>query len=172
MWERLAAGIKEIQNHNASSLSYEEHYRYAYNMVLYKSMSMATSVRSLGAATDSSDGDQLYSGVKQLIAEYLDHLAATLIVPAFPRSDPYLSSAGAGGSSHAGTGVASGSGSGSGSYRATGKGSAQAVERAVEGDVFLKSVKGVWEDHTASMRKVRDILKYMVSLFVARNRRR
>ena len=36
MWERLAAGIKEIQNHNASSLSYEEHYRYAYNMVLYK----------------------------------------------------------------------------------------------------------------------------------------
>lgn len=37
MWERLAAGIKEIQNHNASSLSYEEHYRYAYNMVLYKS---------------------------------------------------------------------------------------------------------------------------------------
>lgn len=36
MWERLAAGIKEIQNHNASSLSYEVHYRYAYNMVLFK----------------------------------------------------------------------------------------------------------------------------------------
>lgn len=43
MWERLAAGIKEIQNHNASSLSYEEHYRYAYNMVLYKSTSAVQS---------------------------------------------------------------------------------------------------------------------------------
>jgi cullin 3 len=108
--------------------------------------------------------------VKQLITEHLNHLAATLIVPAFPRTDPYLSSAGAGGSSsHAGPSGASGSGSGSGSrsrsggYKTTGKGSAQAVERAIEGDVFLKSVKGVWEDHTASMRKVRDILKYMVS---------
>lgn len=110
--------------------------------------------------------------MKQLITEHLNHLAATLIVPAFPRTDPYLSSAGAGGSSsHAGPSGASGSGSGSGSgsrsvsggYKTTGKGSAQAVERAIEGDVFLKSVKGVWEDHTASMRKVRDILKYMVS---------
>ena len=166
MWERLAAGIKEIQNHNASSLSYEEHYRYAYNMVLYKSeLTWPRHARMYGRA-DKKDGDQLYSGVKQLIVEHLDHLAATLIVPAFPRSDPYLSGATAGpsGSRASGPGSAPASGAGPSSYRATGKGSAQAVERAIEGDVFLKSVKGVWEDHTASMRKVRDILKYMVRL--------
>lgn len=35
-WDRLSLAIKEIQNHNASKLSFEEHYRYAYNMVLFK----------------------------------------------------------------------------------------------------------------------------------------
>lgn len=34
MWERLARGIGHIQNHNIGNLSYEEHYRYAYNLVL------------------------------------------------------------------------------------------------------------------------------------------
>ena len=34
----------------------------------------------------------------------------------------------------------------------------------MEGDRFLKAVKGVWEDHTGSMRKLKDVLKYMVSL--------
>ena len=35
-WTKLSYAIKEIQNHNVSKLSYEEHYRYAYNMVLFK----------------------------------------------------------------------------------------------------------------------------------------
>lgn len=35
-WAKLSIAIKEIQNHNASKLSFEEHYRYAYNMVLFK----------------------------------------------------------------------------------------------------------------------------------------
>ena len=84
------------------------------------------------------DGDQLYTGVKQLVAEHLDSLAEDRIVPAFPRS--------------------------SGTHGA-GKlgGGAEAVERAMEGDRFLKSVKGVWEDHTGSMRKLKDVLRYMVS---------
>lgn len=34
MWNRLAHAIGEVQNHKASTLSYEEHYRYAYNLVL------------------------------------------------------------------------------------------------------------------------------------------
>lgn len=34
----------------------------------------------------------------------------------------------------------------------------------MEGDRFLKAVKGVWEDHTGSMRKLKDVLKYMVGL--------
>jgi len=38
-WAKLSTAIKEIQNHNASKLSFEEHYRYAYNMVLFKSQS-------------------------------------------------------------------------------------------------------------------------------------
>jgi cullin 3 len=85
------------------------------------------------------DGDQLYAGVKQLIAEHLDALAEERIVPAFPRS--------------------------SGTHGA-GKlgGGAEAIERAMEGDRFLKAVKGVWEDHTGSMRKLKDILRYMVRL--------
>ncbi|RSH91470.1 cullin-3 [Saitozyma podzolica] len=107
------------KNHNASKLSFEEHYRYAYNMVLFK------------------HGDQLYTGVKQLVAEHLDSLAEERIVPAFPRS--------------------------SGTHGA-GKlgGGAEAVERAMEGDRFLKAVKGVWEDHTGSMRKLKDVLRYMI----------
>lgn len=35
-WSKLSVAIREIQNHNASKLSFEEHYRYAYNMVLFK----------------------------------------------------------------------------------------------------------------------------------------
>ncbi|KAE8541583.1 hypothetical protein D1P53_001751 [Cryptococcus gattii VGV] len=112
-WAKLAAAIREIQNHNASRLSFEEHYRYAYNLVLFK------------------HGDQLYNGVKTLVVEHLDRLAEEKIVPTFPRS---------------------------GGTRGAGKlgGGAEAVERATEGDRFLKAVKGVWEDHTGSMRKLKD----------------
>ena len=35
-WAKLAHAIQEIQNHNASKLSFEEHYRHGYNMVLFK----------------------------------------------------------------------------------------------------------------------------------------
>ncbi|KIR27807.1 Cullin 3, partial [Cryptococcus deuterogattii LA55] len=102
----------------ASRLSFEEHYRYAYNLVLFK------------------HGDQLYNGVRTLVIEHLDRLAEEKIVPTFPRS---------------------------GGTRGAGKlgGGAEAVERATEGDRFLKAVKGVWEDHTGSMRKLKDVLKYM-----------
>lgn len=80
----------------------------------------------------------LYNGVKELVAEHLDSLAEQRIVPTFPRS-----------SGTAGGGKLNGG--------------AEAVERALEGDRFLKAVKSVWEDHTGSMRKLRDVLKYMVS---------
>jgi len=65
-WQTLSKNIKEILNHNASNLSFEENHRYAYNMVLYKS------------------GDILYRGMKQLVAEDLDRLAQQEIIPAFP----------------------------------------------------------------------------------------
>lgn len=34
MWARLSMAITQIQKHNISKLSYEEHYRYAYNLIL------------------------------------------------------------------------------------------------------------------------------------------
>lgn len=34
--ERLKEAIQQIQHHNVSQLSFEETYRYAYNLVLHK----------------------------------------------------------------------------------------------------------------------------------------
>ena len=42
-------------------------------------------------------------------------------------------------------------------------GGAEAIERAMEGDMFLKALKGVWDDHTGSMHKLTAVLRYMVS---------
>ncbi|KAF5377370.1 hypothetical protein D9757_008038 [Collybiopsis confluens] len=65
-WSNLSKNIREILNHNASNLSFEENHRYAYHLVLYKS------------------GDILYRGMKQLVAENLDKLAVEQIQSAFP----------------------------------------------------------------------------------------
>ncbi|CAK5283786.1 unnamed protein product [Mycena citricolor] len=65
-WSDLANNIREIQNHNAQNLSFEENHRFAYNMVLHK------------------NGAMLYNGVKELITENLDHLANTQVIPVFP----------------------------------------------------------------------------------------
>jgi cullin 3 len=75
--------------------------------------------------------------VKELVVQHLDELAEKKIVPAFPRS--------------------------SGTHGA-GKmgGGAEAIERALEGDMFLKALKGVWEDHTGSMHKITAVVRYMV----------
>ena len=64
----LAKGIREIHNHNVAKLSFEENYRYAYNLVLYR------------------NGDMLYTGVVELITENLKKLAKEQILPAFPTS--------------------------------------------------------------------------------------
>ncbi|KAF9477929.1 Cullin-domain-containing protein [Pholiota conissans] len=73
-WEDLSKNIREIQNHNASNLSFEENHRYAYNMVLYK------------------HGETLYNGVRNLVIENLETLAGEEIVPTFPTgtSDPSM----------------------------------------------------------------------------------
>lgn len=64
-WVRLSHAIKEIHNENAAALSFEENYRYAYNLVLFHR------------------GDFLYKGVAALIVENLSRLTNELIVPAF-----------------------------------------------------------------------------------------
>lgn len=111
-WTKLKHNMIEIQNHRAGSLSYEENYRYAYNMVLYK------------------HGEPLYKGACQLIADNLEKLAQQAIVPSFP--------------SGAGT---------------------DPVQRSQESEVLLKAVRQVWEDHTSSLSRLRDVLKYMVRTF-------
>ena len=108
-WNLLSNAIREIQNHNASHLSFEENYRYAYNMVLYK------------------QGTILYEGVKKLVSENLDKLALELIVPAFPVA-----------------------------------GENDTVQDGQDGERLLRAFRTIWEDHTSSMSKLRDLLKYMV----------
>ncbi|KAH9808719.1 Cullin [Melampsora americana] len=73
-WSRLAKAITEILNHNASKLSFEEHYRYAYNMVLYK------------------QGTKLFNGVRDLVAHHLDDQANQKIKPNFPSQERFLKS--------------------------------------------------------------------------------
>jgi cullin 3 len=38
----------------------------------------------------------------------------------------------------------------------------EAVEMALEGERFLRTIKQVWEDHVAIMKKMQLVLKYMV----------
>ncbi|KAL1410816.1 hypothetical protein Q8F55_001759 [Vanrija albida] len=82
------------------------------------------------------EGPMLYKGVKELITEHLDLLAEERIVPAFPRA--------------------------SGNHTAGKLGGGQeAIERAVEGDRFLRAVKGVWDDHVRAMRSMNHVLAYL-----------
>ncbi|KAJ7066932.1 Cullin-domain-containing protein [Mycena amicta] len=106
-WSDLSNNIREIQNHNAPNLSFEENHRFAYNMVLHK------------------HGDMLYNGVVQLVAEHLERLANDHIVPAYP----------------------------SGAFDQTGQGQ--------EAEILLKALRYVWDDHTSSMVRLGQILKYM-----------
>lgn len=41
-------------------------------------------------------------------------------------------------------------------------GTGDPIQRGQEGEVLLKAVRKVWDDHTSSLSKLRDVLKYMV----------
>lgn len=87
MWERLARGIGHIQNHNIGNLSYEEHYRYAYNLVLVSQTLQIQRYHmliTLNVSRQWQNGDVLYSGTRKQIEEHLMRLCAEKIVPAFP----------------------------------------------------------------------------------------
>jgi len=60
-WETIRDAIYKIQNKQASSLSYEELYRTAYNLVLHK------------------HGEMLYTNVKNTTAELLKPIAEDLL---------------------------------------------------------------------------------------------
>ena len=42
------------------------------------------------------------------------------------------------------------------------------IQKAQNGERFLKAVREAWDDHIGSMSKLRDLLKYMVSLTLTR----
>lgn len=114
IWSKLSHNIKEIQNHQAANLSFEENYRFAYNMVLHRR------------------GDKLYNGVLELVTQHLEHLATTQVVPTFPA-----------------TGAA-----------------ADLMQQNQQGEMFLKALRAIWDDHVMSMEKLAQVLKYMVCAHV------
>ncbi|GAA6008585.1 hypothetical protein JCM10207_007167 [Rhodosporidiobolus poonsookiae] len=122
--DRLKDAVLAIQQHNASQLSFEEHYRYAYNLVLHKK------------------GHLLYSAIGELISAHLEKETAAKIVPVFPKGASAVASA---------SGTQSGS-----SVVAT-----ENVAQAAAGQLFLDTLRSVWDDHTACMSKLRDVLKYL-----------
>ena len=41
-------------------------------------------------------------------------------------------------------------------------GTGDPMQRSQEGEMLLKAIRKVWDDHTSSLSKLRDVLKYMV----------
>jgi hypothetical protein len=117
-----------------------------------------------------SDGDKLYKGLTQIIAHHLDTLAERDIVPTFPRTGIMMDTSTIG---PAASGLANGNttainskteigASGSGGSMDLAANESEAVEMALEGERFLRTIKLVWEDHIAIMKKMQLVLKYMV----------
>ncbi|KAJ9119446.1 hypothetical protein QFC24_005679 [Naganishia onofrii] len=179
IWKRLSAALREIQNHNASKLSYEALHRYSYDMVLYHNhyANILTCnhlcVSFLTLFVNFLDGDKLYKGLTQIIAQHLDTLAERDIVPTFPRTGIMMDTSTIG---PAASGLANGNttainskteigASGSGGSMDLAANESEAVEMALEGERFLRTIKLVWEDHIAIMKKMQLVLKYMDKVY-------
>lgn len=142
MWARLADAIVQIQRHNISRLSYEEHYRYAYNLVL------------------NQQGDMLYAGVARLVEAHVARLVTQHLVPAFPLDAAATDAArdafaAPGGSVSAALGLVPRSDA------------AQPVLAGIPArERFLSAATAVWDDHCSCMGKIRDVLKYVDRVYV------
>lgn len=183
MWLRLAHAISQIQNHNISKLSYEEHYRYAYNLVLHH------------------QGDMLYRGVKKQIQAHLDRLCREKIIPAFPPGGAASVSAGIIlpesllRQSHATSASSpqSRADSDSAAPSTSAKGKAKAVEnddptssaaalatmsatqagdradavaRVQAGERLMTAIRDTWLDHRSCTSKISEVLKYFDRAYV------
>lgn len=84
----------------------------------------------------------MYNSLATLVAQHLEKEAKARIVPVFPPSS---------GSVNLSAGTVSQAGS-----------SANMISAASAGQLFLDSLREVWEDHMACMSKLRDVFKYMV----------
>lgn len=153
MWSRLSAAIAQIQHHNISQLSYEEHYRYAYNLIL------------------NQQGDMLYNGVRKQVQEHLAHQCDTQLVPAFPLSPDEAHAASEAISTSGG--VTKGKAR-EDPARVLGllPGNADAILRTIPAcERFLSAVTSVWDDHCSCMSKIRDVLKYVDRVYVPNHHR-
>lgn len=126
-------------------------------------------------------GTQLFHGVRNLVTTHLEAESVRKIVPRFPpqstaslssgRADPNAAAAPLSGSPQALVDGKAVKGKGRADVAGgTATGLAHGISNPTDrlalvqaGDQFLKAVKGVWDDHVSCMRKLRDVLKYMVS---------
>jgi len=69
-WKKLKNAFYEIFNKNAGELSFEELYRYAYNLVL------------------SKEGSKVYNGTCKIMEERLKEISDEQIKPSFPVYEP------------------------------------------------------------------------------------
>ncbi|MCO5573491.1 hypothetical protein L7F22_027262 [Adiantum nelumboides] len=179
MWNRLSRAIGNIQNHDIGSLSYEEHYRYAYNLVLF------------------DKGDLAYRGVKAQIIQHLIQQCADTVVPAFPTGAAATPTAGIvlpeqskPASSLKSSSLAKGkhfqtnrkeenrsvvsidkdvdeAAANGVNVAASQVGDrTDVVSRAQSGERLLRAIRDVWEDHCACMKRLRDVLKYLDRVYV------
>ncbi|KAL3815950.1 hypothetical protein ACHAXA_003571 [Cyclostephanos tholiformis] len=147
-FESLAAAMDEIHNRNASTLSFEELYRNAYNLVLHK------------------HGNLLYEGVSDRLGMHLRRSGASLV---------RLGRASAGRMT---TIPGLGEGTGSGGTNNTAmmmSSSSSGVVIGVDSSSqyrLLEEMARVWGEHRITMVMVRDIFMYMDRTYVPQHRRR
>lgn len=107
------------------------------------------------------EGSRLYEGISNLISEHLQREARNRIQPAFPSASPVP-----------GTAPAAAPDS-EPSIAAVGPSTVSAgmdqQATAQQGEAFLAALKSVWDDHTACMSKLKDLLKYMVRCYTGGN---
>ncbi|WFD30854.1 hypothetical protein MSPP1_001878 [Malassezia sp. CBS 17886] len=158
MWARLSVAIAQIQNHNISQLSYEEHYRYAYNLIL------------------NQQGEMLYDGVRKHVGEHLEKQRSEQIAPLFPLDAAMVQAAtdvfprGAKGRAPGAppaTGAPPAAIAGAlGLLPAQGAQTDDILAGIPAAERFLSAVSHVWEDHCSCMGKLRDVLKYVDRVYV------
>lgn len=139
----LASAMDEIHNRNASTLSFEELYRNAYNLVLHK------------------HGDLLYEGIQDRLGMHLRRSGEELV--RLGRTST-LDVAGAG----AGRKTTGLSGQMLSSLSYGGGGGSHASQQYR----LLEELARTWREHRITMVMVRDIFMYMDRTYVPQNRRR
>lgn len=159
IWARLSAALAQIQQHNLSHLSYEEHYRYAYQMILVRVPCPPPPL-----LTQNQQGDMLYHGVQRLVAEHLARQCTERLQPLWPLDAdevravaPLLE--------HPDEAPIA---------RALGLEPAHAdaaCATIARSERFLHALTEIWNDHCACMSKIRDVLKYVDRVYVPQHQR-